>query len=821
MNPGTRLGPFEVIAPLGAGGMGEVWRARDVRLGRDVAIKVLPEALAKDPDALARFEREARAVAALSHPNILSIFDFGTHEGTAFAVMELLEGETLRDRLSAGPMSVRKAVELAREIALGLAAAHEKGMVHRDIKPENVFVTAGNAKILDFGLARHFEAASGLKTNSPTQSGVTLPGTVLGTISYMSPEQARGETVDARSDIFSLGCVLYEMLSGRKAFERQTTAETLAAILKDEPPDLSSWGAAIPNALEHGVRHCLEKRREERFQCARDLAFLLQTSLGELTQSPTTANAAARAATYRRLTFRRGNLISARFTPDGEGFVYAAAWDGQPPEISLGRLDSVESRSFGLPPANLAAVSSRGDMAVLLGCRSDPYGGLAEGLLARVDLAGGAQREILPRVYWADWGPDGKPAVVRWQSGDQLFNLEYPIGRTLYRAREIRFPRFSPKGDLIAVWSTMWTDEDGGTVALVDLDGHARIISRGWSAVDGGLAWSPDGTEVWFSASRGSPARCGPRGLHAVNLDGEESVIQRLPGRFVLQDISRQGKLLVTHGAVRTGILGLSPGESTERDLSWLDGSLLMDVSADGRLVLFSELGGPAFSCYVRKTDGSPAIRLSEGACALAISPDGKWALSTGSSLAEFHLHPTGAGEVKVLSLGGVRFQMFNGGAVFFADGKRLLFWGVEEGRRWRSYVLDVDGGTPRPVTPEGILALNVSPDGRFVCGQPPVLYPVEGGEPVPVPGSLGSDSPIGWDESGRRLYVHQMGEVPARVFRLDPETGERAFVRELMPSDPAGVMAVGPIRMAPDGQSYVYSYHRVTSDLYLVEGLT
>ena len=307
-----------------------------------------------------------------------------------------------------------------------------------------------------------------------------------------------------------------------------------------------------------------------------------------------------------------------------------------------------------------------------------------------------------------------------------------------------------------------------------------------------------------------------------MNLDGEERVIQRLPGSFVLQDISRQGKLLVTHGAIRTGILGLSPGESTERDLSWLDGSLLMDVSADGKHVLFSELGGRAFSCYVRKTDGSPAVRLSEGACALAISPDGRWALSTGSSLAELLLHPTGAGEVKALSLGGVRFQMFNfGGAVFFADGRRLLFSGIEEGRLWRSYVLDVNEGTPRPVTPEGVLAWQVSPDGRFVCGQPPVLYPVEGGEPLPIPGSLSSDFPIGWDESGRRLYVYQVSEVPARVFRLDPESGERALVRELIPSDPAGVTEVGPIRMAPDGSWYFYSYHRVTSDLYLVEGLT
>jgi serine/threonine-protein kinase len=275
--PGTRLGPYEILAPLGAGGMGEVYRARDSRLERTIAIKVLPQSVAADPDTLARFEREAKAVAALSHPNILSIFDFGTHEGIAYAVMELLEGETLRGKLDAGPIPQKQAVDYALQVAKGLSAAHEKGVVHRDLKPENLFVTKdGHLKILDFGLAKKVETvAPGKETSAPTGSGHTEPGTVMGTVGYMSPEQVRGLPVDHRSDIFSFGTILYELLSGKKAFSRHTASDTMAAIMRDEPPELSESGRNISSALDHIVKHCLEKDRDNRFQSAKDIAFAL------------------------------------------------------------------------------------------------------------------------------------------------------------------------------------------------------------------------------------------------------------------------------------------------------------------------------------------------------------------------------------------------------------------------------------------------------------------------------------------------------------------------------------------------------------------
>ena len=289
ISAGTRLGTYEILAPLGAGGMGEVYRARDKKLDRDVAIKVLPQAVAADPDTLARFEREAKAVAALSHPNILSIFDFGAQSGISYAVMELLEGETLRGRLETGPITQKQAVDYALQVARGLSAAHGKGIVHRDLKPENLFVTRdGHLKILDFGLAKRVETVPpGRDMSMPTVSGHTEPGTIMGTAGYMSPEQVKGLPVDHRSDIFSLGTILYELLSGKKAFKRDTNAETMAAIMRDEPPELSESGRNISPALDRIVKHCLEKDRDHRFQSARDIAFnLLEQSSPTGTSGP-------------------------------------------------------------------------------------------------------------------------------------------------------------------------------------------------------------------------------------------------------------------------------------------------------------------------------------------------------------------------------------------------------------------------------------------------------------------------------------------------------------------------------------------------------
>ncbi|MGH9557499.1 MAG: serine/threonine-protein kinase, partial [Terriglobales bacterium] len=377
LTAGTRLGPYEIVAAIGAGGMGEVYRARDPRLGRDVAVKVLPAAFAMDAERLARFQREARIIAALSHPNILAVYDVGADEGQHYLVSELVEGASLRARLAEDPPPARKAVEYAVQIAQGLAAAHEKGVIHRDLKPDNLLLSKdGRVKILDFGLAQ----VAPTSAHGDDQTSPTAAGAVLGTAGYMSPEQVRGLPVDQRSDIFSFGAVLYEMLTGQRAFHRDTSAETMTSILKEEPPEVSAGGKPVPPGLDRIVRHCLEKNPEERFQSARDLAFDLASLSGNSTTAAqavplpvarrtVTAGLAMAALAavgvlaffvgrqtvpvagpprFQRLTFRDGYISVARFAPDGQTVVYSAQWDNAPTEIFATRFEFPESRPLGL-----------------------------------------------------------------------------------------------------------------------------------------------------------------------------------------------------------------------------------------------------------------------------------------------------------------------------------------------------------------------------------------------------------------------------------------------------------------------------------------
>jgi len=450
LEQGHRLGDYEILEPLGAGGMGEVYRARDHRLDRDVAIKVLPESVAEDKAALARFEREAKAVAALSHPNILAIHELGSAEGTRYAVTELLEGQTLRQLLAERALTPRKAADLARQTARGLAAAHDRGVVHRDLKPENLFVTReGRIKILDFGLAgrQANELLKDESSKSPpteaTRTSLTAPGTVLGTVGYMSPEQVRGEPVDHRSDIFSFGAVLWEMLSGRRAFARDTKAETMTAILKEEPPEISASGVHVPHALDAILRRCLEKRPDERFQSAHDLAFSLQSAseLTELSEPAATIGATrakrsgpllaavlllvglaagaglatilrggpAAPPTFTTLTARRGAVSNARFA-GAETVYYGAEWDGGPTRVFTITASTRGSRELPFD-ADLLSVAPNGELALSLG-RHYTTGWEAIGTLARASGEGSAPRPILEGVLEADWAPDGATLAV-------------------------------------------------------------------------------------------------------------------------------------------------------------------------------------------------------------------------------------------------------------------------------------------------------------------------------------------------------------------------------------------------------------------------
>ncbi len=763
--------------------MGEVYRAKDPRLGREVAIKVLPASFSADAERLRRFEQEARAAGILNHPNITAVHDVGTHEGAPYVVSELLEGETLRSALAGGKLSQKRSIDYALQIAHGLAAAHEKGIVHRDLKPENLFVTRdGRVKILDFGLAKltHTEAGPEV-TSLPTATAGTEPGVVLGTLGYMSPEQVRGKPSDARSDIFSFGAILYEMLSGKRAFHGDSAADTMSAILKEDPPDLSVTNQSISPGLERIVRHCIEKNPEQRFHSAHDLAFDLEALSGVSSAAGAPAKdssvrrslrlpflagvtlavagiAAAYVAgkkagyvpppSFRQLTFRRGAIASARFAPDGQTILYSARWEGSPIEIFVSRLDTPESRAFGLPEAEVLSISPSGEMAVSLA-------------------------------------------------------------------------RLSPRGDEIAFLDHPVVGDDSGSVAIVDLEGKHKSISGSFSSIQG-LCWSPGGREVWFTgASVGFN-----RALHAATRAGRVRLLSQGTGGLTIQDVSRGGRVLVVQDKARMEISALAPGGEKERNLSWLDWSLVRDLSRDGQTLLFDETGeggGSGYSVYVRKTDGSPAVRLGEGAGA-ALSPDGRLALSLVGPVSSptMVLYPVGTGDTKSLPAAGLRIRDVS----WFPDGRRILISANEADHGLRLWVQALDGGKPRAISPEGYEGFlhSISPDGKSAAVTGPdrrfYLYPVEGGEPTPLPGLLVGDIPCGWSADGHSLFVRRRGELPARILLVDTRSGRRQIWKELKPTDPAGVTTAGSTAVTPDGRSYAYSYSRSLADLYVVEGV-
>ena len=854
LGAGTKLGPYEILAPIGAGGMGEVYKARDERLKRDVALKVLPPTFSTDADRLRRFEQEAQAAGALNHPNITAVYELGAHEGSPYIVTELLDGETLRARMSGGALPVRKATDYAIQTAKGLAAAHEKGIVHRDLKPENLFVTSdGRVKILDFGLAKLTQAdgAVGPQTNLPTAAG-TEPGVVMGTLGYMAPEQVKGKAADARSDIFAFGAILYEMLSGTRAFHRDTAAETMSAILREEPPDLSATNKNVQPGLERVVRHCLEKSPEERFHSAHDLAFDLEALSGTSATSAAVAAAktggvrlgrvplvapaavviAALAAgyflgkgkgassppTFKQLTFRRGPIWSARFGSDGKTILTTAAWDGRAPEIYVSRPETPESQPFGVPDADIAAVSPTGEVAVLLKADSDTAFTRA-GTLARVGATGGAARELLEKVHYADWSPDGKELAIVRPSQNKI-RLEFPAGKIVYETTGwIGNPRFSPKGDRIAFLDHPVVNDDGGSVAVVDLAGKKSTISPDYASASG-LAWSPDGSEVWYTAAEVG----GNRSLWAATLAGKTRVLSRVSGNLTLHDVARDGRVLIDHDTNQMGIVSRAAGAQKEVDLTWLDWSLLSEISSDGRFVLFTETGeggGKGYSVYIRGLDGSPAVRLGEGS-GQSISPDGKrvLALVGPPQSPDIVIYPTGAGEAKRIPVPGMTVR----GARWMPDGKRFLAVARLPGRPPRTYLFDDEGSAPRAVTAEGYRVTLISADGKRLYGFGPdqsgYAFSIEGGEPTRIEGIGAADGLAGMTPDGR-IYVRRGNstKIPASVVLVDPATGRVAPWGDLVPADATGINSLQALRFAPNG-AYAYSYFRSLSSLFLVEGV-
>lgn len=828
--------------------MGEVWRALDSRLGREVALKVLPEDFLEDRERRARFEREARTLASLSHPSIAVVHSFEEIPGPPVRhvlVMELIQGRTLR-QLMDGALAPRRLLDLAVPIAEGLAAAHEAGIVHRDLKPENVMVTRGDVvKILDFGLARRVVTGLGSGSRLATATVGSEAGVVMGTVAYMSPEQAQGDVVDFRSDQFSFGSMLYEMATGVRAFARETAPEILTAILRVDPEPISSRNPKIPVPFRWVVERCLAKDADGRYASTRDLARELRSVRDHLSDLATSGEAVparrgaplgaflaagalvlgvlagvlggrtlwkapASSPQFRQVTFNQAGIIDGLFGPDPQTILYTAQLpspkkDGSPSfEIFETRIGSPEPRALGLPGAVLAAVSRTGELAILLH-PSEKDGG---GTLARVPVTGGVPREILENVSAASWSPDGQSLAVVHRVGGKR-RLEFPIGTVLVDKNLDNAVRVSPDGNLVANWGFP-------AVSVVDRHGSNRTIP-GFVA-NALWAWSGDGREIWGFNNTGDQTD-----VIAATLGGQVRKIVSWPGGYSLQDIAPDGRLLMTRWTTAWLMFARVPGQLDDRDLTAFDRCDPADLSDDGRTLLFTALGavgGSGGAVYIRGTDGSPAKRLGDGR-AIALSPDGKWVLArVEGSPNRLLLIPTGPGQPR--EMGSAALDGYYA-AGFYPDGTKIWFNGSEHGHPNRSFIQPLDGGEARPLTPEGLPGRGIRPGGAQMLVRDRVsgdflLFDLTNGATHAISGLAKGDEVARWSSDGSALFV-RAADLPVDVFRVDVAAGKRTPLARLAVPMITTVSEIKALASG-DGRIWVYGYRRWLSDLVVAEGL-
>jgi len=859
LTPGTRLGPYEIVAVIGAGGMGEVYRARDTRLERTVAIKILPESFASDRERLERFQQEARILSALNHPNLMAVYDVGEQNGLHFLVSEFLDGQSLRERLTAGPLPQRRVIEYGLQIAKGLAAAHEKGIVHRDLKPDNIFVLRDErVKILDFGLAKQVARAAAAD-QTMTRPDQTSAGTVLGTAGYMSPEQVRGESLDHRSDIFSFGAILYEMIAGQRAFRGDSNVEVMSAILKQEPAELAESRLTVSIGLQRIVQRCLEKKPEARFQSASDLAFALDalssssagTSTGglpPLKDEPKTrsrmlmplALLAALAlgaigalalhrttmshAEFTQLSFRSAYIRHARFTPDGRTVVFDATTGGKGTELFSTRTDTIEAQSLGIP-ASILSISSTGELAVTLNTLFDPKF-TATGLLARVPLGGGSTRELMDGVTDAEWSPDGSALAVCRRVGHR-FQLEYPVGKVLYQNDGyVNDLRFSPDGEKIAFVDHAILGDDRGYVDVIDRQGNRKVLTQELASIQG-LAWTPSGKEVWFTAGVASE----PRALRAVDLGAHERVLLSAPAVLHLQDISKEQSVLLTVEDFRDQQVLVDTATGKVQDVGTFPFQITEGLSRDGQMLLFDTYvtgNNSDYNLYTQRTDGSAPVMIGQGA-GLGLSFDGKWAIALDPShIQNMRIIPTGIGEAHTITAPPGHDYLT---ATWMPDGQHVLVVAVAPGHAPATFVQEAATGAARQITREGKyavgiddLAMSVSPDGKYIITTDDQsrfwLQPLDGAAESELKGLSEGDRPLQWHNDSQNIFVeHQAPGNTVEIYNLNLTTGERKLWTKFSPDDKTAVLAIRHPIITPDGARAIYVVQRIYSTLFVGKG--
>jgi dipeptidyl aminopeptidase/acylaminoacyl peptidase len=711
-------------------------------------------------------------------------------------------------------------------------------------------------KILDFGIAKLSDPATVAAEGGtlPTRAAGTRPGVVMGTVGYMSPEQVRGQTADQRSDIFSFGSILYELFAGRRAFEGATAVETMTAILREDPKEMPIEERGLSPALDRIVRRCLEKSPAERFQSAKDVSFALE-ALSHVRSSrelpalagPTVRRRhlvellAAIAGTalvlgagfaaylrtrspevpqYRQVTFRRGEIATAAFSPDGQSIVYTATWDVSGPQVYISRVDSLGERPLGISGLVLE-VSASGDLLLLTNFQTiASYMGV--GTLARVPIAGGAPRELLTDVGDAGWSPDGSQiAVTRFDATRRKWRVEFPVGQSLYESDNwLSDLSVSPRGDRLAFFvHPPFGGDNRGTVALLDLTGRLSTISPEYASLQG-LVWSLSGDEVLYAGSITGSRRA----LFSASTEGKVRVVANVPASLTIHDVAATGQILIGTESTKSGMRGRGSLDAEERELTWLDWPILRDIAADGSMILFDEEGdggGPEYKVFVRKTDGTPAVQIGEG-YGIRLSSSVRWALTRPvASDSQYVIQPIGPGEPRTLEFSGPsRFA-------WFPDDRRLLVSTLQPSGASRVFVHELETGKTEPLTPEGFTGVRVSPDGEsaFVTNSQGELFswPIASGKPQPLPWFQPTDVLVGLTRDGRTAFIatrRPEDQLPRKVYQVATGTGERRLWSAFGSDDPSGGRDIALPFVSADGGAYVYRYRERFSDLFVVDGL-